>query len=168
MAIATSNPEAKSKLDELLDRLSVGILVTRHRDGSMHGRPMAVQRDLDVGELWLLTNVHSEKITDIEAFDEVMVTFGDPDKQCFVTITGKASIVVDQDVIGQHWVEAERIWFPDGPEDANLAAIHVAIDRADYWLAGGRKLGLAAVYLKALVTGVPSDREPETGTVTYA
>ena len=162
-----SETEVRAKLEELLGEMSAGILVTRHKDGSMHGRPMAVERQLEDGELWFLTDVGSEKVADIEAVDDVAVAFADPDRDHFVSVSGKASIVRDRDLLRAHWLEAERPWFPDGPDDANLVAIRVAITHAEYWDAHTRRLPLAADYAKEALTGVPSDSEAETGSITF-
>lgn len=167
MANEKSNSEVRAKLEDILKSMSVGLLVTRHADGSMHGRPMATEHELRDGELWFLTNIHSEKIADIEAIDDVVVAFADPSNQHFASVSGKAEIVRDRDLIGAHWMEAERIWWPDGPQEADLVAIRVAITHAEYWDASGRTLGMAADYAKAVVTGVPSKREPDTGSVTF-
>ncbi len=159
--------DARAKLEDLLQTMAVGVLVTRHVGGSMHGRPMAAKFVSSEGEIWFLTDIRSEKIDDIEKVEDVVVAFADPQRQVFVSVSGKATVTRERDLLHRHWMEAERIWFPDGAEDENLAAIRVAITHAEYWDAHGRTLGLAADYAKALVTGIPSDSEPDFGAVTY-
>lgn len=162
-----ANNQAKRKIRDILHRMKVGFLVTQHEDGSMHGRPMAVHHTDFDGTVWLLTDRHSEKIADIKNIDHVMVTYSDPDNQRFVSLSGRATVVTDRDAIREQWMEPERIWFPEGPDDTNLVAIRLDADHAEYWDTEGRGVDLALGYAKALLTGSPSSDEGDTGRADY-
>jgi general stress protein 26 len=145
--------EAKEKVVELLRELNVGMMATRHDDGTMHARPMATYRFEPEGRLWYLADTSSEKIADIRRHDEILVSYADPEKNRYVSVTGHASIVEDRQAIADAWSEAARMWFPGGAEDPSLVAIRLDIDHAEYWDAKTNMMVVVRDYAKSLLAG---------------
>lgn len=158
--------EAKGKVLELLKSAHIGMLVTRHADGTMNGRPMGTNHAEFDGVLWYLTSLSSEMVKDIETVADVCVTYGDPSKQNYVSITGEASVVRDRAAIKAHWFEAARTWFPKGEDDPDLGVLRIDVTKASYWDAPSSTMIYAYGYVKSLVTGKPP-KGGEQGTATY-
>ena len=53
------------------------------------------------------------------------------------------------------WTVEQRVYYPAGPEDEHLVLLRVQVERAEYWLSGGRTAHLLAA-LKARATGIPT------------
>lgn len=131
----------------------VGMMATRHEDGSMHSRPMGTHHAEFDGVLWYLTELDSEKVTDTETDPDVMIAYADPDSQTYISVSGRASIVRDRAMIEELWSEPARTWFPRGKDDPNLAAIRVDVQHAEYWDAPSATMVYAYGYMKSLATG---------------
>jgi general stress protein 26 len=139
----------------LLKDANIGMMVTRHVGGEMHARPMGTNHAEFDGVLWYLTSLSSEKIEDIETLADVVVTYADPARNHYVSITGEASVIRDRAKVKEHWFEAARTWFPDGPDDPDVGLIRVDVTKATYWDAPSSTMIYAYGYVKSLVTGKP-------------
>ncbi len=158
----------RRKILELIDGIDYANFTTRARDsGAMHARPMATRQCDDDGDLWFFTKKDSRKVEEIGADPQVLVTFADPKKQHFVSITGRSEVVSDRARVKAMWAEIYRTWFPGGPEDENIVLIRVAAEHAEYWDTPNSVAVVAYGYLKALTTGKPN-RAGEIGKVDLA
>ncbi len=101
--MARTNAEAKQKVLDLLKDTRVGMMATRHDDGTMHSRPMATNHQEFDGYLWYLTDIGSEKVSDIGRHNEVLISYADTDKNDYVSVTGRASTVTDRNQIKKIW-----------------------------------------------------------------
>ena len=90
------------------------MLTTVETDGALHSRPMHNQQADEAGDLWFFTYLQSPKTTEIGKDNHVNLAYSNPDKQHFVSISGKAEIVRDKQTIQEKWSEGMRAWFPKG------------------------------------------------------
>lgn len=153
MSEQTTRAEQIRKLAELIKDTEFAMLTTVDADGSLRSRPMALQpREFD-GELWFFTKASTPKVDEVEREEEVNVSFARPDKQHYVSVSGKARVVRDRAKIKELWSPELKAWFPEGSDDPDLALLRVRAERAEYW--DGRSsvvshlIGLA----KAVATG---------------
>jgi general stress protein 26 len=154
---------AKDKVLELLKDARIAMMATRGEGGVMHARPMGTNHAEFDGYLWFLTDLSSEKVAEIQADPEVLLTYADPANQNYVSISGKGQVLRDRATIDAQWFEAARTWFPKGKDDANLAVIKVDVQLAEYWDSPSSTLLYAYGYLKAVTTGErPKGGEHET------
>lgn len=154
---ASSSQEDKAKVFDLVKDVKFAMLATVGPDGRMHARPMAsVQKDFD-GTLWFMTKEHSLKVDEIEARPDVLLAYSHPAKQHYVSITGKARVVRDRAKIHELWSEADRVWFPNGPDDPEIALLAVEIDQAEYWDSPSSSMVIAYGYLHARLSGETPD-----------
>ncbi len=165
---ARTDRAAKEKVLDLIKGARTAMLTTRHRDGSMHSRPMGTNHATFDGDLWFMTSATSEKIADIEARPEVALTYCDERHHSYVSVSGDASVVHDRAKIRELWTEIARIWFPDGPDDPDIALIRVSVRWAEYWDSPGGAVKLAYGYVKSLVTGTPPKDDGENKTVRFS
>lgn len=121
-----------AKLVSMIEAIDFGMLTTGDDTGQLRSRPMSTQKVED-GVLWFFTSIDSPKVEEIEEISQVNVSYADPNTQTYVSISGTADTLRDQDKINELWDEEERQWFPDGPTDPKLALIKIQIVEAEYW-----------------------------------
>ena len=83
------------------------------------------------------------------------MTYAEPSKQEYVSLSGKARLVRDKAAISEHWQESMRTWFPKGTEDPDIALLRVEVTEAEYWDAPNSVMVHAYGYVKAVLTGTP-------------
>lgn len=124
------NPAAK--LWELIEDIHLAMLTTVDPDGSIRSRPMATQQlDFD-GDLWFFTSKSSGKNRSIEGNPEVNVAYAGKGG-AFVSVSGRAEIVVDREKARELWHPAYQAFFPKGLKDPELVLMRVRVHGAEYW-----------------------------------
>jgi general stress protein 26 len=113
---------------------------------------MGVQEAEFDGDLWFFTKRDSRKFDELKADARVNLSFCDLKENNFVSLTGLASFVEDRNKMKQLWKPILRTWFPEGPEDPDLALFNVRCDEAEYW-DGPSGLGMVLALAKSYVTG---------------
>jgi general stress protein 26 len=150
---AAQRNEQIKKLAELISDIEFAMLTTIEPDGTLRSRPMATQRREFDGDLWFYTRADTPKVEEVEREHNVCVAYARPDRQHYVSVSGKARLVRDRAKIEELWSPAYKAWFPDGLDDPQLALLKVTAEKAEYWdgqtSAVAHLVGLA----KAAVTG---------------
>ena len=146
--------EQAAKLWDMIKATQFAMLTTED-EGELRSRPMvASQKGFD-GTLWFFTRASAHKVDEVQADQRVGVSYSDPSKQNYVSMSGRASLVRDRALIDEHWAEPLRTWFPKGKEDPDVALLRVAVSQAEYWDAPNSTMLHAYGYLKARLTGTP-------------
>jgi general stress protein 26 len=102
----TERPTAQTaaKLWGMIRDIPVAML-TSDDDGVLRSRPMvAAQRDFD-GTLRFLSHAGSHKV---QQDARVAVTYADPGRQHYGSISGRAKVVREEALLRTHWSEALR------------------------------------------------------------
>lgn len=148
---------------ELIDSYRTAILTTRGPDGHFHTRPMAVQRGTGLDELWFATSVDARKVHDLEENPECAVSMHEgPRDASYVSISGHGSVVRDREKIHEVWQQDWKEWFPDGPDQADLALIRVTPEHVEYvHPSGGRLFSSVRSALSRHREGPPPRKELE-------
>src|SRR5918998_3209167 len=149
--------EQIKKLAEMIDDIDVAMLTAVAEDGNMHSRPMSTQRAEFDGNLWFFTRASAPKVGEVEREQHVNVSYAKPESQSYVSVSGRATIVRDRAKIGELWSPELKAWFPEGPDDPDLALLKVAVERAEYWDSPSSVVAHAISFVKAMVTGQPAD-----------
>jgi general stress protein 26 len=156
MAASSSNSNRNKsieKLASLIKDIRFAMLTTLCRDGSLRSRPMATQQDAFDGVLWFFTSANEAKVREIQDDDHVNVSYADPDKNNYISVSGRATLVRDKVIAKELWNPLFKAWFPKGLDDPQLALLRIAVERAEYWDSPNSKLVQLAGFLKAVVTG---------------
>jgi general stress protein 26 len=144
------------KLAELIDEIRIGMLTTVEPDGSLRSRPLAtLQMDAD-GRLWFFTSITSPKVAEIDQHNHVCITYADPDEEDYVSVSGATQILRERAKIKELWTNWAKPWFPEGPDDPDLALLCVTIESAEYWDAPGSKVVQLFGLAKAIQSGDPT------------
>ena len=157
MAEITGRDGQIKKLAEMIKDIDFAMLTTVAEDGSLHSRPMSTQRAEFDGDLWFFTRASAPKVGEIEGEHRVNVSYAKPEDQRYVSVSGRAVVVRDRAKIEELWSPALKAWFPEGPDDPDLALLKVSVERAEYWDSPGSALAHALSFVKAIVTGAPAN-----------
>ncbi len=141
------------KLDELIGDIDIAMLTTQEADGTLRSRPMATQNTEFDGNLWFFTRIDAAKVAEVQQDQSVNVSYADADNQRYVSVSGRATVLRDQQKIDELWNPIAKVWFPDGKEDPSLALMKVQVTQAEYWDASANRMVQFAQFAKALVTG---------------
>ncbi len=158
MTVSTENRnESLKKLRDLVKDINYCMLTSVDDDGSLHSRPMASNREIeDNGDLWFFTKASSPKVDEINHDQHVNVSFAAPDKQTYVSLSGKAILVRDRAQIEALWKPDLKAWFPEETNDPDIALIKVSVEKAEYWDAPSGFVAKALGFVKAATTGQPA------------
>ncbi len=151
-----SQQDAVRKLHALIKDIRFTMMTTAMTDGSLRSRPMATQADESDGTLWFFTDDHSAKVHEILIDTHVNLSYADPAKNDYVSVSGRATLVKDKAKAKALWNPLLKAWFPDGLDDPHLALIRVDVEQAEYWDSPNSKMVQLAGFVKAIVTGKPA------------
>jgi len=152
-----TNEESLAKVRELIKGIKIAMLTTVEDDGTLRSRPMDTQEVEFDGDLWFLTEADAPKVDDVKHERQVNVVYANPDKQRYVSLSGPAQVVHDVEKKKQLWKPDHKIWFPNGPEDPNVALLKVRVQKGEYWDSGSTAVGRLFNFAKGIVTGNPED-----------
>ena len=150
-----SREESLRKLHELIEGIEIATLTTLDADGCLHGRPMATQAMDEEGVLWFYTADHTHKVQEVLLHTEVGVSYSSPERQRYVSVSGKAELVRDHDKLREFWRPELQAWFPQGLDDPNLALLRIEVESAQYWDASASKLVRLIERARAVAAGEP-------------
>jgi general stress protein 26 len=152
-----TNREAEiAKLGALIKGIKFAMLTTVEPDGSLHSRPMTTQEVEFNGDLWFFTAAHSPKVWETDQHREVNVAFADPDKNNYVSASGKAILIRDRQKMEELWNPAYKTFFPKGLDDPEIALLKVSVEKAEYWDSPGTVIGRAFNFARAYLSSDPS------------
>jgi general stress protein 26 len=135
---------------ELIERAGVAVLMNVNEKVTHAGRPMLpllVQND---PHIYFLTHQSSRKVTQLAVRPQVGLSI--ISGNCFVVLTGSATLSRDPELIRRLWSPTYRAWFPDGKDDREATVIRVAVERIDYWEPPSSRIARLAQAVKAVIT----------------
>lgn len=121
------------KLRDLIKDIDFAMFTTVGSDGSLHSRPMSTQQTEFDGDIWFFTSLDTEKAVEIKQDQTVNVSYADPGKNRFVSVSGNAKLVNDREKMKELWSPIYKIWFEKGLDDPQLRLIKVSAQKAEYW-----------------------------------
>ncbi|WP_106419212.1 MULTISPECIES: pyridoxamine 5'-phosphate oxidase family protein [Salinicola] len=154
-----SSPEHKQKIWQLIDDIKVGMLVTLD-DGVPRARPMHLVQDAYDGTLWFYTRRSAEKAFEAQSDRDVCITFSDQKHGVYVSMSGKARLRDDAELIDKYWNPFVAAWFEGGREDDDIAMLEIDIDFGEHWQARESKAFQLYEIAKA---NVKKDHKPDMG-----
>jgi len=154
MTDSQNRDEQIKKLRELIKDIDIGMLTTIDEDGSLHSRPMSTNSEVEFdGDLWFFTYASSHKVTEVEQHQQVNVSFSDPHKQNYVSVSGKAQLVRDRTKLQELWKPQLKAWFPKELDEPDIALLKVSVEKAEYWDAPSSFVAHTIGLVKAVTTG---------------
>ncbi len=164
------NKDEKSaeQLWDMIKDIKFAMFTTRHSDGHLHSRPMTTQnKALEDSSFWFFISRKGGPVADLMQEPTVNLSYADPDRDTYVSVSGTAHVVDDIAKARALWTNAAQAWFPGGAEDPDLALVEVKATHAHYWDVKENRLTQLLIMAKAAVVG-GSARMGESGVVHLA
>jgi general stress protein 26 len=155
-------PTVQGSIDEvpkLTEKFSVAMMMTQGQDGRFHSRPMATQKPLPDSPLWFVTEMDSAKVQELQADPRVNLGFFTEKDYSWMSVSGTVRLDQNRQRIRELWEEHWRIWFKDGPDQANLVLLHVDPEFVSYQSNDQGKVLSFLLMAKAYVTGTRPDHD---------
>jgi general stress protein 26 len=134
MSTSTDRDQKIQKLGELIKDIDYGMFTTVDEDGSLHSYPMSTSGEIkSEGILWFFTYASSHKVTEIEHYQQVNISFSSTDKQRYISISGTAQLIKDSNKMRELWKPELQTWFPKGLDQPDIALLKVNINKVNYW-----------------------------------
>ena len=154
-----SSPEHKQKIWKLIKDIKVGMLVTL--DGDVpRAQPMHLVQDEYDGTLWFFTGRSADKVFETASDHDVCLNFSDQEKGVYVSLSGKANLTDDRELIEKYWNPFIAAWFPEGKDDPDVALLEIKVQMGEHWKAKESKAFQLYEFAKA---NVKKDATPDLG-----
>lgn len=123
------------RLWEIIKDIRFGMFTHRHAEGGLHAHPLTTQNKAlgEQGILYFFVSRKSEVGRRIQADGDVNVSYADPHKDTYVSITGRATVNEKLEDKERLFNPMAKAWFPGGPSDPDLELVEVKILHAEYW-----------------------------------
>ena len=131
--------------------------------GEIISRPMGTSGIDEDGTIWFVSQKDSDKNRQIQKDHAVNLMYMNTAKQHYLTLSGIANVVIDQNKIDELWSPMLKAWFEEGKDDPKLSLIKVSPGEGHYWdtkngkLVSMLKIAAAAVTGKQMDGGVEGD-----------
>ena len=136
--VTTQGREAISTIAQHLREIDTCMLVSRGDDGRLHARPMSNNGQVEWdGSSRFFAPADGRLVAELERDPEVVTTYRADDRFAWVALSGRAEIIDDADEKRRYWLEELDRWFPNGPDDQNVALIRVEATYAQWWTEQG-------------------------------
>jgi len=147
---AKSKDELRERAWELAQDIRYCMFITW--DGKKQAaRAMDATVRPDEHAIFFLTDKAGKKVSQIRKFPVVTVTFADPRKFKFLTLSGDASVSNDRDSIKDIWTGTAKAWW-DSADDPDIRLVTFKPRNAEIW-DSPNLLVSTALMLTAAVTG---------------
>ena len=129
-------------ISEAMRDIDFCMLVSRAEDGSLGGRPMSNNREVEYeGTSRFFTCDHHRSVKDIARDPSVGLSYqgkaglmgvvGKPG--VFIHVEGEARLVRDKERFAEHWRKELEMWFEQGIDTPGLVLVEVEARRIHYW-----------------------------------
>ena len=148
------------ELKKLLQDFDTAMLVTRTDDGFLRARPMAIQEPAAefTCDLWFASSIDSQKMEEIARNPHVCVTCLRGRGSAYISISAHATVRRDRALVHKLFKPDWKVWWPQGPDDPQIAFIELQVERAEYWEPTGGSMRVLYAMVKSLIKGEAADR----------
>jgi general stress protein 26 len=126
-------------ISEKMRDIDFAVLSTRTEGGSLAGRPMSNNRQVDYdGDSYFFTCDDTRTVGDIRRDQNVGLSYQAKSgmlnmKPFFITVEGRAELIQDKSRFAEHWTKDLDAWFKDGIDTPGLTLVKVRAQRLHYW-----------------------------------
>jgi general stress protein 26 len=152
-----NNAEAVKKLTELVDKIDIGMVISRNKNNDLHIVPISRQEVDDQGNIWMLISAESHLHQNLQENSQVDIAYSHLGDYNFLSVSGKAIISRDQARIDKYWNKMMDAWFEKGKEDPDIRVLKVETSDAHYWDNKTNKLITFFKVAASAITGAKMD-----------
>lgn len=138
----------------LIKGIKFAMFTTQHSNGYLNSRPMTTQNKAMLDDkLWFFMSAKGDAAQELTQQPQVSISYADPGKDIYVSVSGSAQVVDDQTQRHALWTKFAQAWFPGGVDDPDLALVCLTVSHAHYWRVSESKLTQLLVMAKAVFSG---------------
>jgi len=138
-------------LARLIESIDIAMLTTSDASGQLESRPMVTQKSVFDGTLWFFVGRSSHLVACIERQPLVNVSYSDPAKQRYVSVSGSSTVIDHYTKRHDLWRSEYASWFPKGVDDPDLVLLRIQVDHADYWESSARIIVRLAGFAQSIL-----------------
>ena len=128
-----NSAEAVKKLAELVDKIDIGMVISRSKKDELHIVPISRQEVDEQGNIWMLISSESTIHQNLLENNRVDIAYSHIGDYNFLSVSGRAHISRDQARIDKYWNKLMDAWFEKGKEDPHIRVLKVETSDAHYW-----------------------------------
>lgn len=154
-----SPDDARQKLHDIVKATRNVVLLTHGEDHKIVGRPMSNVRTDDDTTVYLVANIGSKKISELQR--DPRVTLSVQGKGGTAMVDAEARVSQDRALIDELWEDQWNVWFEGGKSDPEIAIVILSPIEGTYW-DGDLGHGLSYLWrmVKARVSGHEIEKKP--------
>lgn len=152
-----NNSEAIKKLIELIDKIDIGMVITRSKADGLHIIPLSRQEVDENGTIWMLISAESNTHQNLLENDQIDIAYSDIGNYNFLSVSGKGIVSRDQARIDKYWNKMMDAWFEKGKDDPHIRILKVETSDAHYWDNKSNKLVTFFKVATSAITGAKMD-----------
>ena len=131
---AVHGREAIPEIARMLREIDVCVFATHGEGGQLHARPMSNNRQVEWdGDSWFFAPSDGRLVAELQAEPSAVNAYRVEEGFGFISVSGRTSIETDPELKQRYWLEELERWFPNGPDDPNVALVRVASTAAQWW-----------------------------------
>lgn len=154
-ATVTERAGEITKFWDLVENMPNCMMTTQDGD-FLRSRPMLGSAKRDDEEFRFITRMSSHKAQEIGKERDVNLSFVDESGRTYISVSGKATLSQDRELIREIWGLGDQAWF-NSPNDDDVGLIRVRPVRAEWWDRDTSAAKMAWELLKASVSSVQPD-----------
>jgi general stress protein 26 len=121
----------------LINDIPVAMVVTHDGQGrNIRARPMAARPAREEGAIYFLTDADAPKAQEVRRDDAICLAFADHRSRKYLSVTGHAEIIDDQNRIKEFWSIFDKAFWPD-KSDPRIRILRVTPESAQFWEGAG-------------------------------
>ncbi len=148
--------EAVEKINALIEKANVCLFTTRLGSAPLSSRPMSTLRVDENGIIWFMSKVDSDKNMHLKQDDRVQLFYTHSASSEYLTLFGRAEVIVDRRMIDELWNPMARIWF-EGKDDPTITLLKVTPEDGHYWDTKSNKMVQLLKLAIGAIIGKPLD-----------
>jgi general stress protein 26 len=141
---------------EIIEKVGVCMFTTRF-EGGLRARPLEARPDRKTDRLLFVTDARSAKREELQRWPDVGLVFMDAAGKAYLSITGRARVVEDDELRAVAWRASDAVWWPQGPRDPNVCVLAVEPSAAELWDGPASAAVVGFEFAKARVTATQPD-----------
>ena len=130
--------QAIPQIAALIGKIDICQFTTRGDGDELHSRPMSNNGQVEWdGQSWFFAPTDGRLVAELQADPSAVAAYRAEDSFDFVSVSGRAAIETDPARKERYWLPELERWFPNGPDDPNVALIRLDAEYAQWWTAEG-------------------------------
>jgi general stress protein 26 len=155
---ADDTGEVLAILRRMVGKAKVAMLTTISGDQAegqeLRSRPLYTEEMDAEGAIWFIVDASTPKVGEVYGHGgKVCLSYVDIEHQNYLSLTGSARLVDDQDKKSRLWSTTAEIWFPKRKQDPSVSLLKIVPERGEYWDRPEGKVRNLFATTRALLTG---------------